>query len=58
MLKEHDFEERTLGLIKTLVSTIDMLGERVDILESRLDRIAKEARDFIERNDRKDIKYG
>ncbi len=58
MLKEHDFEERTIGLIKTLVSTIDMLGERVDILESRLDRIAKEARDFIERNDRKDIKYG
>ena len=58
MLKEHDFEERTLGLIKTLVSTIDMLGERVDILESRLDRIGKEARDFIERNDRKDIKYG
>lgn len=58
MLKEHDFEERTVGLIKTLVSTIDMLGERIDILESRLDRIGKEARDFIKRNDRKDIKYG
>ena len=58
MLKEQDYEERALGLIKTLVSTIDMLGERIDILESRLDRISKEAKDFIKRNDRKDIEYG
>jgi hypothetical protein len=58
MLKEIDFEERTVGLIKTLVSTIDMLGQRIDILESRLDRIDKEAKDFIKRNNRTDIANG
>lgn len=50
MLKETDVEAKTIDLIKTVINTIDMLRERIDILESRLDRIAKEARDYIERN--------
>ena len=51
MLKKHDVEERSSNLIKLVVSTIDMLQERINILGQKIDFVEHRENKYLTSED-------